>query len=147
MVEFSTDNKETLNRMAKKFNSKEYNIVSYQLDEKRLGEVTTYYVTMVIKSKKYNDEGMLLTLLQDLAILPFIGWSKLSGLVQKQQGRALIERFSPLCCDHAFNRITNVLPSPSLLSTVSVPLWASTKSREIDRPKPLPCTLVPGTRK
>ena len=46
MVEFSTDNKETLNRMAKKFNSKEYNIVSYQLDEKkRLGEVTTYYVT------------------------------------------------------------------------------------------------------
>ena len=65
MVEFSTDNKETLNRMAKKFNSKEYNIVSYQLDEKRLGEVTTYYVTMVIKSKKYNDEGMLLTLLQD----------------------------------------------------------------------------------
>lgn len=49
MVEFSTDNKETLNRMAKKFNSKEYNIVSYQLDEKRLGEVTTYYVTMVYK--------------------------------------------------------------------------------------------------
>ena len=67
MVEFSTDNKETLNRMAKKFNSKEYNIVSYQLDEKRLGEVTTYYVTMVIKSKKYNDEGMLLTLLQDFS--------------------------------------------------------------------------------
>ena len=54
-------------RMAKKFNSKEYNIVSYQLDEKRLGEVTTYYVTMVIKSKKYNDEGMLLTLLQDFS--------------------------------------------------------------------------------
>ena len=70
-----------------------------------------------------------------------------SGLVQKQRGRALIERFSPLCCDHAFNRITNILPSPSLLSTVRVPLWASTKSREIDRPKPLPCTLVPGTRK
>ena len=67
MVEFSTDNKETLNRMAKKFNSKEYNIVSYQLDEKTLGEMTTYYVTMVIKSKKYNDEGMLLTLLQDFS--------------------------------------------------------------------------------
>ncbi len=65
MVEFSTDNKETLNRMAKKFNSKDYNIVSYQLQEKTVGEVTYYYVTMVIKSKKYNDEGMLLTLLQD----------------------------------------------------------------------------------
>ena len=65
MVEFSTDNKETLNRMAKKFNSKDYNIVSYQLEEKTIGEITNYYVTMVIKSKKYNDEGMLLTLLQD----------------------------------------------------------------------------------
>ena len=65
MVEFSTDNKETLNKMAKKFNSKDYNIVSYQLEEKTVGEMTTYYVTMVIKSKKYNDEGMLLTLLQD----------------------------------------------------------------------------------
>ena len=32
MVEFSTDNKETLNKMAKKFNSKDYNIVSYQLE-------------------------------------------------------------------------------------------------------------------
>jgi nitrogen fixation/metabolism regulation signal transduction histidine kinase len=57
--------KETLNKMAKKFNSKDYNIVSYQLEEKTVGEMTTYYVTMVIKSKKYNDEGMLLTLLQD----------------------------------------------------------------------------------
>lgn len=51
MVEFSTDNKETLNKMAKKFNSKDYNIVSYQLEEKTVGEMTTYYVTMVIKSK------------------------------------------------------------------------------------------------
>ena len=47
------------------YNSKDYNIVSYQLEEKTVGEMTTYYVTMVIKSKKYNDEGMLLTLLQD----------------------------------------------------------------------------------
>ena len=39
--------------------------MSYQLEEKTVGELTTYYVTMVIKSKKYNDEGMLLTLLQD----------------------------------------------------------------------------------
>ena len=37
MVEFSTDNKETLNKMAKKFNSKDYNIVSYQLEEKNSG--------------------------------------------------------------------------------------------------------------
>jgi putative Mg2+ transporter-C (MgtC) family protein len=39
--------------------------VSYELEERTLGEVTTYHVTMVIKSKKNNEEGMLLTLLQD----------------------------------------------------------------------------------
>lgn len=65
MVEFSTDNKETLNRMATRFNSRDYNIVSYQLQEKVVAEKPVYYVTMVIKSKKNNDEGMLLTLLQE----------------------------------------------------------------------------------
>lgn len=49
--------------------------------------------------------------------------------------------------NYAFNRITNILPFPNSLSTVKVPLCASTKSREIDKPKPLPCTFVPGTRK
>lgn len=67
LVEFSTDNKETLNRMVKIFNTKEYYIVSYQLEEKRLGEVTVYDVTMVIKSKIRDDEGRLLTRLQDFS--------------------------------------------------------------------------------
>ncbi len=67
LVEFSTDNKETLNRMVKIFNTKEYYIVSYQLEEKRLGEVTVYDVTMVIKSKIRDDEGKLLTRLQDFS--------------------------------------------------------------------------------
>ena len=42
---------------------------------------------------------------------------------------------------------TNLLPLPSSLSTVSVPLCAYTKSREMDSPSPLPCIFVPGTRK
>ena len=67
MVEFSTDNKETLNRMAKKFNSKGIQYCFLSIGRKEVGRVTTYYVTMVIKSKKYNDEGMLLTLLQDFS--------------------------------------------------------------------------------
>lgn len=46
-----------------------------------------------------------------------------------------------------FNRIIKVLPLPNSLCTVREPLCASTKSREMERPKPLPCTLVPGTRK
>jgi putative Mg2+ transporter-C (MgtC) family protein len=65
LVEFSTTHKDTLSRMAKRFNGKDYNVVSYEQEERTLGEVTTYHVTMVIKSKKMNDEGMLLSLLQD----------------------------------------------------------------------------------
>ena len=64
-VEFSTDNKETLNRLTKLFHSKNFLIVSFQMDEKRMGEDIIYHVTMVIKLKKSNDEGTLLTLLQD----------------------------------------------------------------------------------
>lgn len=65
VVELTTDNKETLNQLAKKFNSKDFLIVSFQMDEKMVGEVISYHVTMVIKSKKNNNEGMLLTQLQD----------------------------------------------------------------------------------
>ena len=67
VVELTTDNKETLNQLAKKFNSKDFLIVSLQMDEKMVGEVISYHVTMVIKSKKNNNEGMLLTQLQDFA--------------------------------------------------------------------------------
>ena len=65
VVELTADNKETLNQLAKKFNSKDFLIVSFQMDEKMVGEVISYHVTMVIKSKKNNNEGMLLTQLQD----------------------------------------------------------------------------------
>ena len=65
VVELTTDNKETLNQLAKRFNSKDFLIVSFQMDEKMVGEVISYHVTMVIKSKKNNNEGMLLAQLQD----------------------------------------------------------------------------------
>lgn len=64
-VEFSTDNKETLNQLVKKFNSKDFMIVSFQMDERRVSEAISYHVTMVIKSKKNNNEGTLLAQLQD----------------------------------------------------------------------------------
>ena len=65
VVELTTDNKEILNQLAKKFNSKDFLIVSFQMDEKMVGEVISYHVTMVIKSKKNNNEGMLLAQFQD----------------------------------------------------------------------------------
>jgi putative Mg2+ transporter-C (MgtC) family protein len=65
LVEFSTARKETLGLLAKKFNTKDYHVVSYEMDERTLGDVKSYHVTMVIKSKKRHDEDMLLSLLQD----------------------------------------------------------------------------------
>lgn len=67
VVEFSTTDKETLNRLSKTFHSKDFLIVSYQMNERQTGDTIVYHVTMVIKSKKSNDEGKLLAHLQDFA--------------------------------------------------------------------------------
>ena len=64
-VEFSTNNKDTIDSVAKSFNSKDFHIVSYQMNEKTDSDLTTYYVSMVVKSKKSNDEGVLLSQLQE----------------------------------------------------------------------------------
>ncbi len=64
-VEFSTENKETLNQLVKKFNSKDFLIVSFQMDERKVSDVISYHVNMVIKSKKNDNEGTLLAQLQD----------------------------------------------------------------------------------
>lgn len=64
VVELSTDNKETLNRLSRTFHSKGFLIVSLQMEEKPKGDIVSYHVTMVIKSKKSNDEGALLAHLQ-----------------------------------------------------------------------------------
>lgn len=65
VVEFSTNNKETLNQLTQTFHSKNFMIVSFQMNEKTIGETILYHVTMIIKSKKSNDEGTLLKHLQD----------------------------------------------------------------------------------
>ena len=64
-VEFSTNNKDIIDSVAKSFNSKDFHIVSYQMNEKTDSDLTTYYVSMVVKSKKSNDEGVLLSHLQE----------------------------------------------------------------------------------
>lgn len=65
MITFSTDNKQVLKGVADRFNSKDYLIVSYQMDTQKHGGIETYQVTMVIKSKQNNDEGHLLSLIQE----------------------------------------------------------------------------------
>ena len=39
--------------------------MSYQMDKQEHGGIETYQVTMVIKSKRNNDEGHLLSLIQE----------------------------------------------------------------------------------
>lgn len=65
MLIFSTENKNILKLVSDKFNSKDYRIISYQMDTIGHGETTLYQVTMVIKSKRNYDEGHLLSLIQD----------------------------------------------------------------------------------
>ena len=65
MITFSTENKNILKLIADKFNSKDYRIVSYQMDTIGHGEASLYQVTMVIKSKRNYDEGHLLSLIQE----------------------------------------------------------------------------------
>ena len=64
MIAFSTNNKDTLKQIADRFNSKDYMIVSYEMQTLHPGEMESYQVTMVIKSKRNNDEGHLLSLMQ-----------------------------------------------------------------------------------
>lgn len=61
----STSSKEILPQVSRRFNSKDYLVVSYNLDRQVQGEYTNYQVTMVIKSKKGYDEGYLLQLMQE----------------------------------------------------------------------------------
>ena len=65
MIAFSTNNKDTLKQIADRFNSKDYMIVSYEMQTLHPGEMESYQVTMVIKSKRNSDEGHLLSLMQN----------------------------------------------------------------------------------
>lgn len=65
LVSFSTANRDTLKQIADRFNSKDYLIVSYEMETLHPGESEFYQVTMVIKSKRNNDEGHLLSLIQE----------------------------------------------------------------------------------
>ena len=64
-ISFSTNNKDSLKQIADRFNSKDYLIVSYEMEMQHTGETEYYQVTMVIKSKRNNDEGHLLSLIQE----------------------------------------------------------------------------------
>lgn len=65
MIEFSTSDKEIIKQVSSKFNSKNYVLVSYEMSEMTVDSHSVYHVSMVIKAKSMNEEGLLLMLLQE----------------------------------------------------------------------------------
>ena len=65
VIEFSTANRESLRQISSRFRSKKYIVVSYEMrEENELGK-TIYRVSMMIRAKHVNEEGLLLMLLQE----------------------------------------------------------------------------------
>ena len=65
MIDFSTDDKEAIKRVSKKFNTRNYVVVSYEMTEAYTNGKNVYHVSMVVKAKRMNEEGLLLMILQD----------------------------------------------------------------------------------
>ena len=65
MIDFSTDDKEAIKRVSKKFNTRNYVVVSYEMTEAYTNGKNVYHVSMVVKAKRMNEEGLLLMFLQD----------------------------------------------------------------------------------
>lgn len=64
MIDFSTDDKEAIKRVSKKFNTRNYVVVSYEMTEAYTNGKNVYHVSMVVKAKRMNEEGLLLMFLQ-----------------------------------------------------------------------------------
>lgn len=65
MIEFSAPTREAIRKVSSNFNSKSYVVVSYEMTEDMTVSGKVYRVTMVIKAKRINEEGLLLMFLQD----------------------------------------------------------------------------------
>lgn len=66
IVEFSTHNQDSLKKISALFSSRNFIISSYEMEDRTDGSGTPiHYVTMVVKAKNMNEEGVLLMLLHD----------------------------------------------------------------------------------
>lgn len=65
IVEFSARDKEAIKRVSATFHSKNYIVVSYEMAETYVQGEVVYNVSMTIKAKRQNEEGLLLMFMQD----------------------------------------------------------------------------------
>ena len=63
IIEFSTHNKDIPKIISSSLTKGEFMVVSYQMDESGTGDTATFDVTMVVKSKRKDDEANLIALL------------------------------------------------------------------------------------
>lgn len=64
-VEFSTANKDIPAQVMKELSKNGFILSTYEMDEQRQGASVTYNVSMVVKTSKVHEEGLLIALLQD----------------------------------------------------------------------------------
>lgn len=64
-IEFTANSKETLNALIKRFNSKDYIIVSYTMEEKRFSDAITYNVSIIVKLRHSGNEEILFELFNE----------------------------------------------------------------------------------
>ena len=63
IIEFSTHNKDIPKIISSSLTKGDFMVVSYQMDERGTGDAATFDVTMVVKSKRKDDEANLIALL------------------------------------------------------------------------------------
>lgn len=66
IIEFSTHNKSMLNEIPTAFDKRDFIIISYQMNEKNIGQECVYNISMVVKSKKREEEADIITYLNSL---------------------------------------------------------------------------------
>lgn len=63
IIEFSTNSKAMLNKIPSTFDKRDFIIISYQMNEKSIGEEHIYNISMVVKSKRREEEGEIIAYL------------------------------------------------------------------------------------
>lgn len=65
VLEFTAGNADALKMISGKFSTEEFQIVSYEMQEVYEHDHRAYRITMVVKAKRMNEEGLLLMMLHD----------------------------------------------------------------------------------
>ena len=65
IIELTAENAEALKVLSGKFNTEKFQIASYEMNKVYENNREAYRITMVIKAKRVNEEGLLLMMLHD----------------------------------------------------------------------------------